>query len=156
MSSARRRRRPRARPFSAQLARRSASRTVWKAERSFTYDATNSAHAVVCLSESIPIYAGSVELGCLADALEAVAAVLTQLNERRGAAFLLGGAEELRTKSGHAHRPWELHSRDLAEEMLASDEMEAERERGRAAATDALVARATALLERAHLLEQPT
>ena len=116
----------------------------------------DSAHAVVCLSESIPIYAGSVELGCLAHALEAVAAVLTQLNERRGAAFLLGGAEELRTKSGHAHRPWELHSRDLAEEMLASDEMEAERERGRAAATDALVARATALLERAHLLEQPT
>ena len=92
------------------------------------------AHAVVCLSEAIPIYAGSVELGCLAHALEAVAALLTQLDERRGAAFLLGGAEELRTKSGHAHRPWELRSRDLAEVLLvASDELSAERESGRAA-----------------------
>jgi predicted ATPase len=107
------------------------------------------ARAAVYLSEAIPLLADSADSGCLAHGLEAVAALLTQLDERREAAFLLGSAEELREKSGHIHRPWELHGRGLAEGALASDDLEADRAAGRAADPDALVAHARDLLERA-------
>ena len=74
---------------------------------------------------------------------------MTHLDQRADAAMLLGAAEELRRRSGHVHRPWELSSRDHVEGMLAGDDLEAEREAGRTSEFGALIARTTELLNRA-------
>ena len=54
--------------------------------------------------------AAVAEHGCTAHTLEAVASLMTHLDQRADAAMLLGAAEELRRRSGHVHRPWELSS----------------------------------------------
>jgi predicted ATPase/class 3 adenylate cyclase len=107
------------------------------------------ARAAAYLHEAIPIVAEGAEQGCTAHALEAVASLMTHLDQRADAAMLLGAAEELRHRSGHVHRPWELSSRDHAESMLAGDDLETEREAGRTIEFDALIARTTELLNRA-------
>jgi hypothetical protein len=106
--------------------------------------------AMPCLTETLNLLVAAREPGCIAHAVEAVASLLTELDNRADAAVLLGAAEELRAASGHAHRPWELRSRDRAEEMLAREELETERALGRAMDLDAVVAYTTQLLERAH------
>jgi hypothetical protein len=107
------------------------------------------ARAAAYLHEAIPIVAEGAEQGCTAHALEAVASLMTHLDQRADAAMLLGAAEELRHRSGHVHRPWELSSRDHAESVLAGDDLETEREAGRTIEFDALIARTTELLNRA-------
>ena len=100
------------------------------------------------LSEAIPVFADDVEHGCLAHAIEAAAALLTYVGARADAAVLLGAGEELRIRGGHTHRPWELRSRELAEELLAQEDLEAEREAGRAMDVDHLVELSLQMLER--------
>ncbi len=67
--------------------------------------------AAECLEQVVPLLADSAEQGCLAHTLEAVASLLIQSDRRADAALLLGAAEDLRMRSGHTHRPWELRSR---------------------------------------------
>src|SRR5262249_54854198 len=96
--------------------------------------------AAAFLAEAIPILADSGEQGCLAHGLEAAAALISVGNERVAAAIVLGAAEELRRRSGHAHRPWEMRGRAAAEEALAGDDLETERETGRTMDLKAVVA----------------
>jgi predicted ATPase/class 3 adenylate cyclase len=106
------------------------------------------ARAAIYLAEAIPILADSVEHGCLAHALEAAASLMIHVDDRADAALLLGAAEELRTRSGHTHRPWELRSREHAEAMLGAEDLDDERDAGRTMELDRLLARTMSLLER--------
>jgi hypothetical protein len=80
--------------------------------------------------------------------LEAAAALMTEIGEPGHAAVVLGAAEVLREQSGHAHRPWELRGRARAEAVLASHDVDAEREAGRTTELSVLVARVVEVLER--------
>jgi predicted ATPase/class 3 adenylate cyclase len=97
------------------------------------------------LAEAVTLL-GSHEHGCTAHVLDAVAVLLAQLGEPSEAAFLLGGAEELRRTSGHGERPWEMRGHALAAGLLATGEYDNARQTGRTAGFDALVDRATTLL----------
>ena len=79
--------------------------------------------------------------------VEAIASLLLQRELRSEAALLLGAAEELRRQSGDAHRPWELRSRQRAEQMLADDEIDGALTEGRSLDFDAAIARAMHLLD---------
>jgi hypothetical protein len=92
--------------------------------------AGDAARSATYLTQVVPVMADSAEHGCLAHALEAVAAVFIARDNVSDARTLLGAAEDLRLQTGHTHRPWELRSRELAEEMLKPDD----RARGRVAA----------------------
>jgi hypothetical protein len=107
-----------------------------------------SGRAAGYLAEAIPVFADSIEQGCLAHAIEAAASLMINLDAHADAALLLGAAEELRIRAGHTHRPWELRSRERAEEKLAGEDIEAELEAGRAMDVDALIAHTLRLLER--------
>ena len=108
--------------------------------------------AAAFLAEAIPILADSGEQGCLAHGLEAAAALMSVVDERVAAAVVLGAAEELRRRSGHAHRPWEMRSRAAAEEALAGDDLETERAAGRAMELDSVLAEVDRVLDRTRIM----
>ncbi|MDQ1511845.1 MAG: hypothetical protein QOG50_3689, partial [Actinomycetota bacterium] len=105
--------------------------------------------AAVFLRESLMLLSDPTEQGCTAHVIEAIASLLMQCELRRDGAVLLGAAEELRRASGHAHRPWELRSRQHVEQMLAADDFDDAQTEGRALDFDAAISRAAHLLDRA-------
>jgi predicted ATPase len=76
------------------------------------------------LTEALRLLSGGDQPGCTAHVIEATASLLSQRELRTDAAVLLAAAERLRQSSGHAHRPWELRGRDLAEHMLATSQLD--------------------------------
>jgi non-specific serine/threonine protein kinase len=82
------------------------------------------------LNEALGLLSGPDEPGCTAHVIEAIASLLSQRELRTDAAVLLGAAEALRHASGQTHRPWELRSRELAEDMPATAELDNARHEG--------------------------
>lgn len=103
--------------------------------------------AAPLLAEAMQLVSDPSHGGCAAHVLDAVAALLTQLDRRVDAALLLGAAESLRLNSGDAYRPWELRSRELAERTLASDDLDGARDEGRSLNLESALRRAARMLE---------
>jgi predicted ATPase/class 3 adenylate cyclase len=78
------------------------------------------AEAARCISEAVQLFSAAGNLGCTAHSLEAAAVVVDALGSPTTAVELLGAAEELRQRSGHGHRPWEIRARRGAVEDLIS------------------------------------
>jgi predicted ATPase len=73
------------------------------------------------LSEALAIFVGADEQGCTAHCLEAIATLLASDGLVSEAREMLRAAEAVRRDTGHTHRPWELRSRVLAEQLLPAD-----------------------------------
>jgi len=65
------------------------------------------------VTEAINIFASYGNLGCTAHALEATAVIISTADESAAstARELLAAAEQLRSRSGQGHRPWEIRAR---------------------------------------------
>jgi non-specific serine/threonine protein kinase len=100
------------------------------------------------LREALHLLSDGTDQGCTAHVIEAVASLVSSLGHGRDAALLLGAAEELRRTSGQAHRPWELRSRELAEQALAVGDFDDARSEGRQLDFQKAVGVANALLNR--------
>ncbi|MDQ1449421.1 MAG: hypothetical protein QOC79_2392 [Actinomycetota bacterium] len=105
--------------------------------------------AATSLRESLELFSDPADQGCTAHVIEAIASLLLQRDLRADGALLLGAAEALRRASGEAHRPWELRSRNHAEELLGDADIVGARHDGRALDFDAAIARAANMLDRA-------
>ena len=75
------------------------------------YDRDQLADAATFVAEAVDLFARFGNLGCCAHALEAAAVIIGQAGQPETATELLGAAEELRHRSGHGHKPWEIRAR---------------------------------------------
>ncbi len=106
------------------------------------------------LVEALGIAAHLRNDGCSAHCLEAAAGAAAAIapgeEERVLTAELLGAADELRVRSGHRHRPWELGGQRAALDALATsipaDVLETAMSAGRAHDRDSAIELATRLL----------
>jgi len=83
----------------------------------------DTARAALYLSEALALLQGPEQAGCLAHVLEAAATLCAHIDLRTEAVDLLDTAEQLRRDAGQAHRPWELRSRGIAAEILATHDI---------------------------------
>jgi hypothetical protein len=75
------------------------------------YDRGEFVAAAAFVAEAVDLFASNGNLGCSAHALEAAAVIVGQTGNAEIATELLGAAEELRHRSGHGHKPWEIRAR---------------------------------------------
>jgi predicted ATPase/class 3 adenylate cyclase len=75
------------------------------------YDRNELADAAAFVAEAVEIYSNYSNLGCCAHALESAAVIVGRAGQPKTATELLGAAEELRHRSGHGHKPWEIRAR---------------------------------------------
>jgi hypothetical protein len=101
------------------------------------------------MSEMLAAYhqlRGLGEFGCVAHALDGIAAVLVADARLPAAAELLGAAERLRETTGAAQRPWEIdaHERTVRalEEGLSPAELRERMVVGASVGLDEIIARA--------------
>jgi len=75
------------------------------------YERSELVDAAGFISEAVELFSSYGNLGCSAHAIEAAAVVVSHAGRGEVAVELLEAAEQLRTRSGQGHRPWEIRAR---------------------------------------------